>query len=488
MALNNSNYGDEASPYRLNSAILTSEKLGDVKYNISSCVTDVNIYEDINKPFLTGKIIISDFNNVIHDMVFTGEETIELSFEKIGKNTQEIKKVFYLDHIISSKKISNNSVEVYAFHMVEDVEFESNLINVNKYYEGKPSEIITNIISDYMPKRKFFAVNPDDESQETLKVVIPNLNPIEAITWVTKKAYSVDGLPYFLFSSFAGPNVIYYINLSTLLKQKQINFGNPFTFWQSGIQKNTQESLADVESTIVPNRYQILEYKDRNNEDLRYLISEGFIGSSHRFIDVINGEEQKVDFSVSKTLLRLSELGVLTKNYPLYTYSPAAQADKKLLSEIESKRIYNYPSTKPYELGFSNSTSMVEENNNGNYAQKVNSFAILNLLYKRKIQVTLKGINFIHDDINRSVGNLIEVEFLKLVEEKHHIDKRLSGKQLVTNVVHMFKTDEYTVNMDLCKLETTLPSNLRVSSSGGQEAQPYIDTLTALGDYGKVLG
>jgi hypothetical protein len=481
MALNNSSYGDNASPYRLNSAILTSEKLGDVKYDIRSCITDLNIYEDINKPFLTGKIIISDFNNVIHDMIFTGEETIKISFEKIGQNSQEIIKTFYLDHIIESKKINNNSVEIYAFHMVEDVEFESNLINVNKYYEGKPSEIIKNIILDYIPKRKFATINPDEESQETLKVVIPNLNPIEAIIYVTKKAYSTDGLPYFLFSSFAGPDVIYYINLSTLLKQTQTNFGNPFTFWQSGVQKNHKEGTANTEGTLVPNRYQILNYSERNNDDLRYLISEGFIGSSHRFVDVINGEEQKVDFSISKTLLRLSDLGVLTKNYPLYTYSPAAQVDKKFLSEIESKKIYNYPSTKPYELGFSNSTSMVEENNNGNYAQKVNSSAILNLLYKRKIQVTVKGINFIHDDINRAVGNLIEVEFLKLVEDKHEVDKRLSGKQLVTNVVHMFKPDDYTVNMDLCKLETTAPSNLRVSSSGGQDTQTLVDFFAGEG-------
>jgi len=471
------NYQNEGSSYKLLSALLTSERISPYQYEIANCVSDINIYEDINRPFLTGKIAFSDFNDVINKISFSGDEKIKLTLRKSDTNAEDIVRTFNLDYIIESKEVNNNSAEVYVFHMVEDVEYESNIKNVNKYYEGKPSEIIQNIINDYIPNRVFVNVSPNHESDNILKVIIPNLNPLEAINWVCKKANSDDGLPFFCFTTLLGGGTnnnyfIYYINLKWLLLQGVLN-KEPYTYTQSSLTKNSNEYGNPGERQIINQRYQILDYKDTSSDDLRTLISEGMIGSTHRFVDIINGEENKVRQNIGYSLVRLQQLGLLSDDYLGYTYNIASRQDNILLAEKESAKIYNYPSLKPYEIGFSNQTSMVEERDGGSYGLKVNSTAILYLLYKRKMTITLEGANFIGTNVNRTVGNLINIAFIKpdhSDNSKSDYDKRKSGRQIITKAVHMFKQNDYHIGLDICKLES-------IKKSPSSPAQDVIDAL-----------
>ena len=476
-----SNLQNEGNTYKLTSAVLTSDKIKPFTYEIVSCITDFNIYEDINKPYLTGKITFADFNNIINKVSFNGDEKLTLTIRKVDTEGEDIVKTFYLDYIMESKEVNNNSAEVYVFHMVEESEYESNLKNINKYYEGTPSEIINSIIKEYIPKRVFYPIRREEESNEVLKVIIPNLNPIEAIQWICTKAYTNDGLPFYLFTTLSGGNAIYYSSLRFLLKQSVLN-DEPYTYVQSAITRNINEyGTSTREQNIINQNYQILSYHDRNTDDLRSLVNDGFVGATHRFVDVINGEEKKVKYDLGRSLVRLQELGLLSKNYLGYTYHVGAKEEEDYLSEKESTKIYNYPSLKPYELGFSNHTSMVEEKDDGNYNHKVNSLAILNLLYKRKIEVTLQGANFIGKDVNKTVGNLIHVLYVKPDnndETKSSYDERKSGRQIITKTVHMFKQNDYQVKLELCKLESI---QTEVNSSGGQDTQTLVNFFSSEG-------
>ena len=52
----------------------------------------------------------------------------------IFMGTPEIASI-YLDSLIKSAK-GNEATESYFFHMVEDIEYEGNTVNINKFYEG----------------------------------------------------------------------------------------------------------------------------------------------------------------------------------------------------------------------------------------------------------------------------------------------------------------------------------------------------------------
>jgi len=469
-------YRDEGSSFIIHSAILTSERLSDFSVDIARCITDINIYEDITKPYLSGSLIFVDYDNIFQGIVFGGDEKITITIKKPAENSKNIINTFYIDYIVSAVKDENKTFEMYHLHLIEDSQYESNLKNVNKYYEGKPSDIITNILSDYLPEKSLIRINSEKEQNNTLKVIIPNLTPMEAIVWVTKKARSNENLPYFIFSSLAEKDVIFYGDLGSLLKQNLINGNAPFKHMQSSTQKGYLETKSGIESTLTSNEFQILSYDDTFTDDLTSYVIGGFVGASHRFIDMVNGEEQKTDFNITNAFAKLEDENIL-KSTDRYTYSyPLGSKLKGTdISGIESKKIYNYPSTKPYELGFSNTTSIVEESEEGQYNNKITSMAIKSFLNKRKLMVTIPGTNFIYGDINYAVGRLAKFHFLNIVDEGHVIDRRKSGDHLIARTVHIFKKESYYINMDICKLESSRPVDLK--QTVGSPVQSQIDAF-----------
>jgi len=248
---------------------------------------------------------------------------------------------------------------------------------------------------------------------------------------------------------------------------------------QSSVQTSFLETKSSVESNLKTNEFQILSYDDTFTDDLTSYVTNGFVGASHRFVDMINGEEQKTDFNITKTFAKLEDDNILKSNDRFsYSYPVGSKFNDTDISSIESKKIYNYPSTKPYELGFSNSTSMVEESGEGHYNNKITAMAIKSFLNKRKLMVTIQGTNFIYGDINYAVGRLAKFHFLNIINEGHVIDRRKSGDHLIARTVHIFKKENYYINMDICKLESSRPDELKLNKKSAIQGQ--IDAFQTL--------
>ena len=62
---------------------------------------------------------------------------------------KEIRKTFFITKILKQER-TNDSVQVLMLHLIEDIGYESNLFNVNRYYEGKGSDIIKKIVGEYL--------------------------------------------------------------------------------------------------------------------------------------------------------------------------------------------------------------------------------------------------------------------------------------------------------------------------------------------------
>ena len=60
-----------------------------------------------------------------------------------------VTKIFYIDKVVSANKTSGNE-EFFTLHLIEDHAFKSNLLNVNKSYTGKTSNIVEKIAKDFL--------------------------------------------------------------------------------------------------------------------------------------------------------------------------------------------------------------------------------------------------------------------------------------------------------------------------------------------------
>jgi len=455
MANTNQNYRDEASGFLVKSAILSNERLNGYTVNVTSVMSDLEIYESIDKPFLTGKCLFVDFNSVLDTIKFSGDEKLKITIQKPGQY-EDIVKTFYIDSVITSARV-NDSIETFIFHLVEDTDYLANLQNINKSYTGKPSEIIKNIISQYFPNKTFtplIDLNLQNESNGTMKVIIPNLDPVESIMWIKKNCRTSEGMPYFLFTSLCGGDNIYFTDLGSLLKQVPINLINPFKNWQAGTQYD-----------ISTNEFQIANYKTNNQDNLYSLIKDAHVGASHNFYDTIKGNSHTFDLDIEKEINDLYRRGVLSKAQRNHMYPEDSKINNQKTSSYVSQKSFTYPVTKSYENGFETISAYNEELNENAYRRKVIGLALSSFLEKNQMTVTVPGTTFLQNDDNYTVGNVASFQFMQHREQNEEgrnrqipIDNKKSGYYLITRTVHVFKPENYYINMDICKLQDIVTS------------------------------
>lgn len=441
----NSRLDDQGSPLVIKSCILGSPR-STATIDITSCVGDFEIYEHIDKPYLTGNISFADFDNIISTIRFGGDEHIELTISKPGESN-DITKKFHLDKIRHSGK-ANQNTEVYFFHMTQDTDYESNLVDVNKYYEGKALDIIKNILSDYtnLTLNNYDTFNNID-SKNKFKVIIPHMNPMEAITWIKDKAQTSNGLPFLLFQTLKddGLNVI---DLETMLNNNIVNKNIPFVDWES-----VSQSDRSFKS------HQIISANFSNTENLYKYINEGYVGANYQIYDMKRGIPTNVHLDIEKTFEKLKNSGVLKQNLFDFVFPVGSNYNGQNISTLGSRFKQMNSIIGSYNQGYSNYNSYNEEVSKADYLKEIEGKAIKNILLKSAMTVTIHGQHLLESKNNFTIGNKMRFLFLKNSEinstdPTQLLDQRKSGDYLVLAASHSFtKPSNYNVTLYCSKLE-----------------------------------
>ena len=86
--------------------------------------------------------------------------------------------------------------------------------------------MISKICDEYLGK--MVEVDGDD-AISNMKVVVPNLHPLEACLWLKNRTNSSTGTPFYLYSTLA-LNKIMLKDLGSMLTQKPINAAAPYVY------------------------------------------------------------------------------------------------------------------------------------------------------------------------------------------------------------------------------------------------------------------
>jgi hypothetical protein len=213
-----------SSDFLIETVILTSDRVIE-PLELKFSVTDIAVFEHMDKPYLTGYITILDSKRLFDRFDFQGAEKIVISIRRTEKSPEYIK-TFYIEQIVKGVKVNDTS-EVLTFRLVEEILFNSNLQNVNKAFSGKPYDIIKKISNEYLDTQ--LETVGETDYQKNIKVIVPNMHPIQSMYWIKERATTVDGYPQFLFSTWAKTKLVY-ADLGTLLEQKPINENIPFMY------------------------------------------------------------------------------------------------------------------------------------------------------------------------------------------------------------------------------------------------------------------
>jgi len=440
---------DQSNDYLIESATLFTDRVeGGYAIDIKRLITDFQIFEHIDKPYITAQFAFVDSYSIVQGFDLQGGEklTIRIKSSIASNNSSRvIEKEFAVSKILKTQKANDQTDTVYI-HCIEYHAFVSNAYNVNRAYTGSPNTIISSICEEYLDKKVLYT---EDIFQGNMKVIVPNLNPLESSIWLKNRATNPDGLPFYLFSSF-GDNYLRFYDLGTMMRAGVMNKEHPYAYTQSS------------STSLNNNRFHIIQsYSHANTEDLYALIERGAVGSRYTFLDTGTGIPQEVNFSIDEVFQDLLSKDYIDKQQSNYNYGPGYKIKETNLHNLKSKNITQIASSGSYYQGGSDFKAYNEEVGAQSHRQKVVGDALKMFMTKSPITIQVAGRNFIDgpnylvDEGHYTLGMKVRVIFYDNTPDtpgKPSIDKKKSGDYIIYATKHMFSLERYDTQLLLAKL------------------------------------
>lgn len=329
----------------------------------------------------------------------------------------------------------NQTSEKYLLHFVSDEFVFSNQQIVNQFYQGTYSEVVVNILMNYLKVSNSNLTGYFDNSYGIAKFIMPSLKPLEAINYCAKRALDINNNPSFLF--FENNDGFNFCTINTIMSKEplfDVNF-NPKNLSND----NIKYELTGARDLQVMNQFDLL----RNINSGMY--SGSYVGFDpltrtvktvkHTFGDIFNG----VKFGNSEA------------NIPVFE-----NKDGKTNMQMEnSRRIVYFSSGERQNSDYIKSKdaqSLQKEDVPQKYIFKRE--AILQNFMAQRLRVVMPG-NFV-----LSSGQTLNLEVPKRSfnqKDGDNFDDTLKGKYAILATRHIIKYNQHETVIDVVTDSTEKP-------------------------------
>ena len=157
---------------------------------ITKLVSEFNVYASIIDPTIVCELLVIDGRNILSGLPVQGGDLVKLSIDITG----EIRE--YTLRIAQIKNISDLETQrMYIIQCVSNLFFESFHQKLSQSFEGPLNDIAFKIYEKYTDEP--FGIFEASKGSE--KIIIPNWNPIKALTWLAARAESLEQQVRFRF-------------------------------------------------------------------------------------------------------------------------------------------------------------------------------------------------------------------------------------------------------------------------------------------------
>lgn len=183
--------------------------------DLSGIMLELNLYESIFSPCVTGDLLVGDAGDLISSLQLHGNEFLSIQIDKptLGK---PIKKVFRV-YKIADRSIGPNALQNYTIHFCSEELFLSTQLQLSKSYKGLP---ITSMVKDILQNKLGVSDKKMggmfSKSIGNFDLIVPKMQPLQAIEWLAPKAYTGSGNLFFFYENRDGFNFASYEDLIQL--------------------------------------------------------------------------------------------------------------------------------------------------------------------------------------------------------------------------------------------------------------------------------
>ena len=399
-------------------------------YDISNEVQDIKIHEGLYQSAFRVEIYIFDPYNMIHAFKLAGNEKINLLIERIDPISKEkgIKRKFDLEIYIAEIKNYSTprpSAKGYTLECISKHVHLNNSQLLKTSFEGNTSKLINNIVKSNLSSE----VDIRATSKGNIKGIYPRISPLQGISWLLRNSYDND-TPFYFYESPAEGLVLTSYHEILKSKDKHHNTYNNYPMMQTSLEYTIAESFKEEQQKII----KLVSHL--NISKLGAALKGAFRSELHK-IDISNKTVNKAEYKIKKddsnTLNKFSSLNEKMK--------------------INNLPIQDYQNIKNYYISYNTSSFGSYDN----YHKATDQSILKSQAHHHKLD-TVKQEIVIPGDFTLSSGKIVELDLIKnaditeeMVTNDKFKDTILSGKHLVTGIIHHFGKDGYQMNVILKK-------------------------------------
>jgi hypothetical protein len=396
-------------------------------FDISMVFEELNIYQNMLTPCMSGSVLIRDTNNIMDQLSLDGNEYIKITIAK-GEDTPDFltfEKKFRINKIPEVVK-GNFTSRVFQLHFLSDEYILSEQLKLVDSYSGIYSDFVENILTKDLkipnspPVKGRAGIQQIVPSKGIVDVVIPALTGFEAIEWMTNRAIYKTLPDYTFFETQFGYNFVPLDVLYSASPIADINF-------------NPKHLDKDMGSEFLGVR----DFKVLSSFDLAKNTSSGVYAGTFFGFDPLTRTTQtnKIDF-----VKMFDKMNHPNKN-PLYPQQ------KTVNTKYDSKYVV-YPFFEPRTA-----TDYVKTNNSV-LSERIDNTqdyifqrkAVFYSLMQRRIKAVLPG-NF-----GLVIGKLVNIHLPNYVSNdgsSNSTDPDMSGKYIIMAVRHIIRYDRHETIIEI---------------------------------------
>lgn len=395
--------------------IITRNGLGQ---EITPQVINIQIFEDLFSPFITGSLIIKESLDFINLFPFQGEEELEVEISTPSLQVGNIKSKFYIYKMTDRELLGDRSM-VYQLHFISNEAIVDLNKKISRVYGDKPEVIIKNVLEEQVNGLQSEKTLTAEPTNKIAKFISNFWSPVEVISYVTQLSESKTGSPSFVF--YENRDGFYFKSLESLYESLpyQEFVLDKYTRDEKkngGDSKNVAEDYKRINSISIPIGF---DYMDR--------IRSGLFSSKLVSYDLTKKAYNVKNFNMFDGFAKQKHLNEFNI------------ASSKAIFRSNS-RLMNYPRANANFSGFGDAT---------NYRNTQQRISLLKAAEANKIQIVVPG------RCDYTVGQKVKVTLNKMEpiskEDTDITDKMFSGYYLISAINHDITRERHECNMELIK-------------------------------------
>lgn len=395
--------------------------------DVSAQVLNIQVYEDLFSPFMSGSLILKDSLDLVNLFPFIGEEYLELELSTPSIEKYSIKGKYYI-YKMSNREMTGDKSVVYQLHFISLEAIVDLNKKVSRVFAGDISKLIEPFI-----KNKTYGLESDknvsiEDTSNNLKYISNYWTPIQNIMYLVFSAVNKNKSPNYVF--FENRDGFYFISLESL-------YSNPVVYQNFVYDKYTRDELPGGGSArnIEKDYNRIIEISMPTVFDYMDRIRSGMLSSRQISYDIT----KKTYSDKNYTMFQRFEQQKHLNKFPINSDSSTFRANSKIINLPKNFGNFN---------GFGDVTQSKSNQERT---------SLMKLAEANKINITVLG------RCDYTVGQKINLD-LKRIEPLSSIDgdttdKMFSGNYIIAAINHYVDRQVYECHMEIIKESSMMNMN-----------------------------